>query len=372
MAAVTAATPATPGDPAIPADPADPAGRTATGTGGGGNAGDGGGQRFVAIDGGNSKTDVVVGSAAGEVLGYLRGPRATPHALGVDGTVAALDALIGRARAAAGLAPEVVLDRAEIYLAGADLPVEVDALSVATARYAWAAAHRVDNDTFALLRAGTDAADAVAVVCGAGINCVGRAANGRTVRFPSLGQISGDWGGGHHLATLALWHAARGEDGRGPATGLSAAVAAHYGLPTVAEVGVALHLGELARDRMDELSAVLFAVAEAGDLVARRVVNRQADEIINLVTVAANRLGLRAAPYTVVLGGSVLGARHPLLHGPVVAGLAVRCPRAEVTLVDQPPVVGAALLALDALAGPPAAAAALREALRRPPERLPR
>ena len=78
----------------------------------------------------------------------------------------------------------------------------------------------MDNDTFALLRAGTDSPDAIAVVCGAGINCVGRAADGRIARFPALGMLSGDWGGGQHLAALALWHAARAEDGRGPATAL--------------------------------------------------------------------------------------------------------------------------------------------------------
>ncbi len=52
----------------------------------------------------------------------------------------------------------------------------------------------VDNDTFALLRSGTDRGWGVAVVCGGGINCVGLTADGREVRFPSLGPITGDWG----------------------------------------------------------------------------------------------------------------------------------------------------------------------------------
>ncbi|MFC7586672.1 hypothetical protein ACFQYP_25240 [Nonomuraea antimicrobica] len=33
-------------------------------------------------------------------------------------------------------------------------------------------------------------------------------------RFPALGRISGDWGGGQGLAEEALWHAIRAEDGR--------------------------------------------------------------------------------------------------------------------------------------------------------------
>src|SRR5204863_1081494 len=141
--------------------------------------------------------------------------------------------------------PHTPVAQASVFLAGADLPVEVERLYKEVAALSWAERSTVDNDTFALLRAGTSNPDAVAVVCGAGINCVGRTADGRTARFPSLGNISGDWGGGHHLASLALWHAARGEDGRGPTTALTTAVAAHFGRATIEGVSAGLHLGEL-------------------------------------------------------------------------------------------------------------------------------
>jgi len=171
---------------------------------------------YVAIDGGNSKTHVVVGSTDGRLHGFVRGPGSSPHMIGVAGTVALLDSLVRQAVAQANLPVGMALSRAEVYIAGADLPVEVDVLMKAVGEAGWASEHRVDNDLFALLRAGTSVPDAVAVVCGAGINCVGRAADGRTARFPALGDLSGDWGGGQHLARLALWHAARGEDIGGP------------------------------------------------------------------------------------------------------------------------------------------------------------
>ena len=305
-------------------------------------------QTYVAIDGGNSKTHVVIGETTGRVLAFVRGPGSSPHHLGVPGSIALLDSLVSRGLAEAGLPPGTVLDRAEVYIAGADLPVEVDILTKAVGEAGWAREHRVDNDLFALLRAGTSTPDAVAVVCGAGINCVGRAADGRTARFPSLGTISGDWGGGHHLAELALWHAARGEDGRGPATALSAAVAAHFGQSTVEEVSAGLHLGELDKERINDLSPILFAVAAAGDPVARSVVQKQADEVVALATVAARRLGLLDKPFTAVLGGGVLAAQHPLLHDAVVAGIHNAAPKATISIVADSPVAGAALLALDA------------------------
>jgi N-acetylglucosamine kinase-like BadF-type ATPase len=320
---------------------------------------------YVAIDGGNSKTHVVLGDSTGRVLAFVRGPGSSPHHLGVPGSIALLDSLVTRALAEAGLPPGTVMDRAEVYIAGADLPVEVDVLTKAVGEAGWSREHRVDNDLFALLRAGTSVPDAVAVVCGAGINCVGRSVDGRTARFPSLGQISGDWGGGHHLAALALWHAARGEDGRGPPTALTAAVAAHFGRSTVEEVSAGLHLGELDKERISDLSPVLFAVAAAGDPVARSVVAEQATEVVALATVAARRLGLLDKAYTVVLGGGVLTARHPLLHEAVVAGIQAAAPLATIGTVADPPAAGAALLALDSFGAlPPAVEAAVRDAVR--------
>jgi hypothetical protein len=119
-------------------------------------------------------------------------------------------------------------------------------------------------------------------------------------------------------------------------------------------VGIGLHLGDIARDRLHELGPVLFRVADAGDLVARRVVARQADEIVQLVFVTASRLELRGRRYAVVLGGGVLTARHPLLLDAVVAGVHAHSPRAEVGVLDDPAVTGAALLTLDALGAPDA------------------
>ena len=306
---------------------------------------------YAAVDGGNSKTDVILGDSDGRVLARVSGPTTSPHVIGLPATLTLLTELVSRARAAAALPTALGLSQLSVYLAGADLPVEVTRLNTEVAALGLADHVTVDNDLFALLRAGTADPDAVGVVCGAGINAAGRRADGRTSRFPALGQISGDWGGGNHLAPLALYHAARGEDGRGPATALSAAVRTHFARPTVEDVSIALHLGDIPPARVDELCEVLFAGAATGDPVASRVVRRLAGEIEALVRVAAARLDLLDRPYTVVLGGGVLTARHPQLHDDVLARLAVLSPRATVAVLSSPPVAGAALLALDALHG---------------------
>lgn len=300
-------------------------------------------RHYVAIDGGNSKTDVVIGDEHGDMLAFVRGRGSSPDNLGLDGSLGVLDTLINSAVAMAGVRVDLLV----AYLAGVDLPVEVDRFAKAVGDAGWAADHVVDNDLFALLRAGTNDPDAIAVICGAGINCAGRRADGRTTRFPALGQLTGDWGGGHHLADLTLWHAARGEDTRGPRTMLTEAVAAHFGATRVEDVSAAIHLGEIDKIRLEELTPLLFDVAEAGDEVAARVIAKQAREIVSLTRVAGERLGLSHEPHTVVLGGGVLTARQPLLHHAVQVGIAAVAPRATIEIVHDRPVTGAALLALD-------------------------
>ncbi|QGZ52891.1 ATPase [Streptomyces sp. QHH-9511] len=316
------------------------------------------GSAVLAIDAGNSKTDVVVVGADGSVLGAARGGGFQPPVVGVE---AALDALAETVRqAAAEAGPPSAFAHVSACLANADLPVEEARLTAALEARGWSRSVHVYNDTFAILRAGVDEPRGVAVVCGAGINCVGMLPDGRTARFPAIGKLSGDWGGGGGLSEEALWFAARAEDGRGEPTELARALPAHFGLETMYALIEALHLGRIRHERRHELTPVLFAVAAAGDPVARALVDRQAEEVVALATVALGRLGLLDEEAPVLLGGSVLAARHPGLDARIAELLAVKAPKAVVGVVTSPPVLGAALLALDEVAAGPEAAARLR------------
>jgi N-acetylglucosamine kinase-like BadF-type ATPase len=315
----------------------------------------------LAVDGGASKTDLALVGADGALLALERGPLTSPHHVGLDGCLGVLEGMLAAAAAAAGLNGErPVAAVAHLLVAGADLPAEEAALQDAAAGRAWAARTLVRNDTFALLRAGTEAGWGVAVVCGAGINCVGVAPDGRQVRFPALGQITGDWGGGSDVGMAAVSAAARSADGRGPATSLEALVPAHFGLATPAELGEALHLGRLAARRVLELPPLVFAAAEH-DEVAAGIVDRLAREVAALARAAITRLGL-TGPVEVLLGGGLMRGAGPQLLGRVDAELRAVGPDVAARVVADPPIVGAVLPGLDDVgAGPEARARARRE-----------
>jgi N-acetylglucosamine kinase-like BadF-type ATPase len=300
----------------------------------------------LAIDGGNSKTDVALIGQDGQVHGFARGGGSCYQVIGLAPALAVITELVAKVRAEAGVADDLTL-AAQVHacLAGADFESEVALLRRSLVEYGWAPRTAVENDSFALLRAGTSAPNAVAVVCGAGINCVGTRADGRVSRFQSLGRISGDWGGGNQLGYDTLWLAVRAEDGRGEPSALRDAVLEAFGYPSMEEVSAAFHFGDLTADRVHDLVRVLFTVAHAGDQVARALVKQLADEVVSMATIALRRLELTAQDAVVVLGGGVLTARQPILNEAIIAGITERAPRASVVVSEYPPIVGAALRA---------------------------
>jgi N-acetylglucosamine kinase-like BadF-type ATPase len=319
----------------------------------------------LAIDGGNSKTDMALVGWDGTVLATVHGPGASHEKFGLDGAMLRLGKIIRTAAEKAGIGTSGVIARhVSACLAGADLPEEEAMLTEALLAGGWSESAIALNDTFAILRGGVDEPWGVAVTCGAGINCVAVAPSGEVARYLSFGDLTGDWGGGGGLASAVMWHAMRGWDGRGPDTALGDAAASAFGLASVRDVAVAVHKGELSRADLHRLTSVLFAVAADGDQVAVSLVERQATEICAMAEAAMRRVNLTPAGTPVVLGGGVLQARDPLLLAAIDRQLALVAPGAVACVLDAPPIVGAALLGLDHVAAPAEARQRLRDRYR--------
>jgi N-acetylglucosamine kinase-like BadF-type ATPase len=305
----------------------------------------------LAVDGGNFKTDLALLDASGGLLSLVRGRGSSPHNLGLEGCVEVLEDLLESAIARAGLDRRdgPLASTAYLLLAGADQPEERAALRARIEQPGWSERLVVDNDTPALLRSGTERGWGIAVVCGAGINCLGRAPDGREARFLSLGEVSGDWGGGEDVGLAAVAAAARSADGRGPRTVLETAVPTYFGLCDPPAVSRAVFLREISRERLGELARVVLAVCDE-DPVAAGIIGRLADEVIAFARAALHRLGLTAADPDVVLGGGLLRAVPPSAVERIAQGVQEVAANARVLVAPSEPIVGAALLGLDALA----------------------
>jgi len=324
----------------------------------------------LAFDGGSTKTDVVLVARSGTVLGRARVGPSNHQLVGVEGTLRALSEAFAAVTVDAqrSSAPPPLCPTGVYCLAGIDLPVDEEKLAPAINALGWTERVILRNDTFAVSRAGTTAHWGIGVVCGTGVNCAAVGPDGRTVRFPALAELSGDFApGGAWLGLRALGLALRAGDGRGAATTLRERVPAQLGTPDAEAALTAIYTGTIPYARLFELARVLLDAAAEGDVPAREVADVLADEITAFVRAAVVRLDLQDEAVEVVLGGGIFDTTDTAFHARVAAGIRAAAPRATLVRLDAPPVLGAALIGLDADDAPPTSATALRQALRLTP-----
>jgi N-acetylglucosamine kinase-like BadF-type ATPase len=320
----------------------------------------------LAFDGGSTKTDVVLVARSGTVLGRARVGPSNHQLVGVEGTVRALSEAFAAVTADAqrSSSPPPLCPTGVYCLAGIDLPVDEEKLAPAIDALGWTDRIILRNDTFAVSRAGTTAPWGIGVVCGTGMNCAAVGPDGRTVRFPALAELSGDFApGGAWLGLRALGLALRAGDGRGAATTLRERVPAYLGTPDAEAALTGIYTGAIPYARLFELARVLLDAAAEGDIPAREAADVLADEITAFVRAAVVRLDLQDEAVEVVLGGGIFDTRDSAFHDRVAAGIGAVAPRAVLVRLDAPPVLGAALIGLDAIGAPPEALESLRAAL---------
>ena len=156
-------------------------------------------------------------------------------------------------------------------------------MHAAVAARGWADEIVVGNDTFAVLRAGTERGWGVAVVCGAGINCVGVAPDGRACASPRSARSPAT---GAAVTTSASPRsprprAARTVADRRPRAGRSRLLRPR--LPD--ELGEEIHAGRLPTRRLIELAPARLR-GGGSDEVAAEIVVRLADEVVALARAA--------------------------------------------------------------------------------------
>jgi N-acetylglucosamine kinase-like BadF-type ATPase len=320
----------------------------------------------LALDGGSTKTDAVLVAGDGTVLGRSRVGPSNHQLVGVDGALDALGAAIAAVTEDAGISdpPFPLCDLGVYCLAGIDLPVDEEHLAPAIALRGWTGTDLLRNDTFAVSRAGTTAAWGIGVVCGTGLNCAGLGPDGASVRFPALAELSGDFApGGSWLGVRALGLALRATDGRGAPSLLSTRVPAHFDQPDAEAVLTGVYTGAIGYARLFELARVLLEAAADGDAPSRDAANTLADEVVTFAGAAITRLGVADLEVEVVLGGGIFDTDDAGFQSRVEEGILAVAPRALLRRLGGPPVLGAALLGLDAIGADDATKARLRTAL---------
>lgn len=299
---------------------------------------------LLALDGGQSGTLAIVGTAAGRVLGAgFGGPILHHDEVGAELTarrsvVTAVESALAQTERAPRIASCCIsmtgsADFAERVISERFRPERIDVLG---------------SDAIAALAAGAGRAVGLVVIAGTGSVAYAANRNGRSVDRGGWGWFMGDEGSGFWIANQALRAAALGLDGVGPSTRLTELLPALLGVSTLREVYNIVTGGLIDRPRIAALARPVIELAMEGDGVAAQILDGAAQALERLVVGTATAAPwLGADERTVVFGGGVLSPTSPLaaaLGGRLTHSL----PGFTVAGAGLPPVAGAYFLSLQA------------------------
>lgn len=297
---------------------------------------------FLGVDGGGSKTAALVIDETGYVLGVGFSGEANYHTSGID------KAMLSVQEASQIALNDQTPERASFCMAAADMPQDfVNLRNGISALDSIDYPFSVHNDVISIVRAGSRFPYGVGVVCGTGFNAGGIGKNGEEERFLALGDVTGDRAGGSELSMAAVGAAFRAWDGRGEATVLVEAIPEALGLPDLYTLAEQWAQRKLPARELRALSPLVFEVAANGDAVAQSLIRAQGEELGLSANVILRKLDLVEDDCDVALGGSVFKGRGTLLIDTIREAVHRVNSAATVKRLDVPPVVGAALIAVD-------------------------
>ena len=264
---------------------------------------------YLAVDGGNSKTEYRLLNASGAVIAARRGGPSNHETL-PGGFAGAADVLIGEIEElleSQGYAIGQVSD-AVLGLAGADYDEQATALQQAL-RARGLMQSFVCNDGYLGVMAGIESGVGICYSAGSGVTCAGMNADGRRVQFGGIGVLSGDTGGGFDIAAFVYRSVYQHLFFEKPYTALKDAYFTLFDVRTPEAF-----LASAARIQHEEsarqLIGLFFNAVETGDELALRYAALAASHAADCIVAVTDALSLKAT-VSIALSGSIMTAVAP-------------------------------------------------------------
>ncbi len=296
---------------------------------------------LLGVDGGATKTDVIVADPAGNALATSRVGCTNHESVGMAQAMVALRRGVEDALAAAGAAAADVI-AAAFGLAGVDWRSDEVALDGAIAEFGLGGVRTVVNDSLVALRAGS--ASGCGIVSSIGTGTVTAGMNRYGVRYRTMSVGWGEPCGSSSLAADALHAIAAQYHRTGPATALTDRFLNALSVEDVPALFEDISRGRLSID--GRLAPLLQQAADDGDGVSIEVLDRSAEHHAAMVLGAADHLELRDEAFELITSGGVHAGGGRFVET-FIAYVSKHCGGATIVPLTKPPVTGAVLMALD-------------------------
>jgi N-acetylglucosamine kinase-like BadF-type ATPase len=300
-------------------------------------------QIFMGVDIGSSTSHAILIDERGSLLGNGAAGPGNHEVVGYDGLRDTLQDVTQEVLRDAGVVKEQI-SGAGFGVSGYDWPSERVPTMNAVRTLELSAHLEVVNDTLLGLIAGAEEGWGIAVVAGSGENCWGRDTQGKIGRMTGNGPLMGEYGGASTLVMKAIQAVSAEWAHRGPPTALTKVFLELTGASDIADLLEGLALEHY---RVDISAAPrIFHAAADGDLVAHEVIHWAGEQLGLLANGVIRQLNFQNTAFDVVeVGGLFKGGS--LLTDPLHATVHELAPDARFVPLKVPPVVGAALLAME-------------------------
>ena len=306
----------------------------------------------LGVDGGGRRTHAIVSDASGSILGMGEAGPSNWEIVGLEAAVASITEATDAAIDEAGI-DRALLEASVFGLAGIDWSDDVDRLEAVIAPLGLGERRRLVNDAFVALRAGCPQPWGVVVIAGTGTVAAGRDPAGNEFRTIGQGRVFGDFGSEFDVSELAVRAVANAYTGRGPSTMLTELLCARTEVASVEELieRIARADSRLRSPEVANMAPLVLEATEAGDLVARNILEEIGQALGETAGLVATRLSMVDLDFPVVLAGGLFRTPNRYLLDQLELGVRRIAPTAYTLLLETPPVVGATLMALE-LASP--------------------
>jgi N-acetylglucosamine kinase-like BadF-type ATPase len=300
---------------------------------------------FLGADLGATKTHTLIVDETGIGVGFGESGPGNHETVGYDGMFEAMHSGMERALDAAGLT-KADMAGAGFGVAGFDWSSEYEVTAKTIDRLNLTSPYKFVNDAVPGLVAGSEEGWGLVIVSGTGSNCRGwDREHKREGRVTGHGVLMGDGVGGTELMYRCMQLVGYSWSMRRKKTTLADAMVDLVGAKDVEDL--LRGYTELEYVIGAEAAPVVFRLAEQNDEIALELVRWAGIELGEMANGVIRQLDFESIAFDVVLTGSMFKG-GPMLIDPMRETILNLAPNARFVKLDVPPVIGSAILGMEA------------------------
>ena len=265
---------------------------------------------ILGVDGGGTRTIVQVADLSGEVVAESESGSSNYKSVGIKIAKENINKAVFKVIDLLNNSKEFTFKNACFGLSGNDSCEDRDIyhkiiFNSKIKDYLNPASTIICNDTRIGLAAGSNSKNGIMIICGTGSNCYGINEEGKEAKVNGWDYILGDEGSGYAVGIKALRALMKAYDGRGENTLLFKTILEDLNIKNVSELIRWAYIDSFSKDKIAAIAKTVCRTAEMGDRISIKILEEEAMEAVNSVTVVANKLNIADKKFDLVFVGNL-------------------------------------------------------------------